>query len=171
MEAIGWRCDTRRPRPRRASGLLVSSRVGARLLPPIIVFDPAWAYLALGLARPCGFWVAGLVRVWSAFAPRRSLYDGYLISRYLAASNRHGASPVARPSPFSPPRGAVMSHVRYRAAEERRRGSRRETITINHKRLQPVRSPNSPNTGSDVERPKHDARARARAVCPMKSGR
>ena len=158
-----------RPRPRRASGLLVSSRVGARLLPPIIVFDPAWAYLALGLARPCGFWVAGLVRVWSAFAPRRSLY-GYLGSRLAATcGNRmgHGASPVARPSPFSPPRGAVMSHVRYRAAEERRRGSRRETITINHKRLQPVRSPNSPNTGSDVERPKHDARARARAQCAL----
>jgi hypothetical protein len=158
LEAIGWRCDTRRPRPRRASGLLVSSRVGARLLPPIIVFDPAWAYLALGLARPCGFWVAGLVRVCSAFAPRRSLYGT------LAPATGTGASPVARPSPFSPPRGAVMSHVRYRAAEERRRGSRRETITINHKRLQPVRSPNSPNTGSDDDPNTTPVRARARSV-------
>jgi hypothetical protein len=84
LEAIGWRCDTGRPRPRRASGLLVSSRVGARLLPPIIVFDPAWAYLALGLARPCGFWVAGLVRVWSAFAPRRSLYGSRLAATGMA---------------------------------------------------------------------------------------
>ena len=46
-------------------------------------------------------------------------------------------------------------------------------VSNQHKRLSagPVsyRSPNSPNTGSDVERPKHDARARA--VCPMKSGR
>ena len=158
-------------------GLLVSSRVGARLLPPIKYyrFRPC---LGLSCAWPCGFCVLGcgfgkgLESAWwarpVALKPFKALVNvgGMRMSMWRVAG---GSTLLGSPSRLRA--AAVMSPCAISSERRSAGGSRCETITINHTRLQPVRSPNSPNTGSDVERPKHDARARARAVCPMKSGR
>jgi hypothetical protein len=114
--------------------------------------------LGLSCAWPCGFWVARVcVRVWSELRPVR-----FRKRCSLAAWRVAGGSTFS--SRLRAARSCHMCDIEQRRSAG---GSRRETITINHKRLQPVRSPNSPNTGSVLmlnDPNTTPVRARARSV-------